>query len=115
MSQSTRSEARLKVRSQLVNRQEELMAREARIRTEVLEAATAIPKRDRAVVEAEARLGQALATLTSTEGLPVDEAAGLCGLEAREVRRLIQANGRDRTKAGSGVLPGSRRTGEVER
>ncbi len=115
MSQSARSEARIKVRSQLVKRQGELLAREARIRTEVLAAAAAILKRDRAVQEAAARLGQALDRLTSTEGLPVDEAAELCGLEAREVRRLIQANGRDRTTADSDVLPGSRRTSEVER
>lgn len=116
MSQSTRGEARLKVRSQLVKRQEELLAREARIRTEVLEAAAAILKRDRAVQEAATRLGQALDRLTSRDGLPVDEAAELCGLEALEVRRLIRgANGRDRTTADSDVLPGSSRTGEVER
>lgn len=70
MSQSTRSEARLKARSQLVKRQEELTAREARIRTEVLEATAALLKRDRAVLKAETRLGQALARLTSTEGPP---------------------------------------------
>lgn len=115
MSQSARSEARLKIRSQLVKRQEGLLAREARIPTEALEAAAAIVKRDRAVLEADTQLGQALAKLTSKEGLPVDGAAGLCGLEAREVRRLIQANGRARTKADSGVSPASRRTGEVER
>jgi hypothetical protein len=92
---STRSEARLKVRSQLVRRQEELMAREARIRTEVLEAAAALLKRDRAVQEAEARLGQALNRLTSTEGLPVDEAAELCGVDVRAAKRLLRAHGRD--------------------
>ncbi len=115
MSQSTRSEARLKARSQLVKRQEELLAREARIRTVVLEAAAALLKRDRAVFEAETRLGQALARLTSTERLPVSEAADLCGLSAREVRRLIRGNGHDRTVRESGAFPDPLRTGGVER
>ena len=52
MSQSACSEVRLKIQGQrqLVKRHEELLAREARIRTEVLEAAAAILKRDRAVL-----------------------------------------------------------------
>ncbi len=95
MSQSTRSEARLKARSQLVKRQEALTAREARIRTEVLEATAALLKRDRAVQEAETRLGQALARLTSTEGLPVDEAAELCGVDVRAAKRLLRSHSRD--------------------
>lgn len=95
MSRSTRSEARLKARSQLVKRQEELTAREARIRTEVLEATAALLKRDRAVLKAETRLGQALARLTSTEGLPVHEAAELCGTDIRAAKRLLRAHRRD--------------------
>ncbi len=95
MSQSARSEARLKARSQLVKRNEELMAREARIRTEVLEATAALLKRNRAVPEAETRLGQALARLTSAEALPVDEAAELCGIDIRAAKRLRRAHGRD--------------------
>ncbi len=115
MSQSARSEARLKVQSQLMRRHEELMAREARIRTEVLDAAAAILNRDRAVREAEARLGQALDRLTSGEGMPVDEAAELCGLDAREGRRLIRATCHDGTVRQPAVLPDPRRNREVER
>lgn len=99
MSQSTRSEARLKARSQLVKRQEELKAREARIRTEVLDATAALLKRDRAILEAETRLGQALARLTSAEGLPVDEAAELCGTDIRAAKRLLRTQSRTRAAA----------------
>ncbi|MBO1031319.1 hypothetical protein IPV09_08210 [Tessaracoccus sp. SD287] len=115
MSQSARSEARLKIRGQLVKRHEELMAREARIRTEVLEAAAAVLKRDRAVLEAEARLSQALDRLTGTERMPVDEAAELCGLDAREARRLLRTSGIVHTLRGPAVLSDPRRNGEVER
>lgn len=95
MPQSTRSEARLKARSQLVKRQEELTAREERIRTEVLEATAALLKRDRAVLDAETRLCQALARLTSAEGLPVDEAAQLCGVDVRAAKQLLRAQSRE--------------------
>ncbi len=91
MAQSDRREARLKVRGKLVKRHEALMAREARIQTEVLAAAAAILTRDKAVFEAEARLCRAIEALTSTEGLPVDEAAELCGLDVREVKRVLRA------------------------
>ena len=93
MAQSDRHEARVRVRSQLIKRHEALMAREARIRAEVLEAAAAILTRDRAVLEAEARLGQALGALTSTEGMPIDEAAELCGLDVKEAKRLLRMRG----------------------
>lgn len=61
--------------------------------SEVLEAAAAILTRDRAVLEAEARLGQALGALTSNEGMPVDEAAELCGLHVKEAKRLLRLRG----------------------
>lgn len=115
MSQSARSEARLKVQSQLVRRHEELMAREARIKTEVLDAAAAILNRDRAVREAETRLGQALVHLTSTEGMPVDEAAELCGLDARQARRLIRGIGHTGTVRQAHDLPDPPRKGQEER
>jgi len=81
------------VRGQLIKRHEALMAREARIRAEVLEAAAAILTRDRAVLEAEARLGQALGALTSTEGMPIDEAAELCGLDVKDAKRVLRMRG----------------------
>ena len=93
MAQRDRHEARVRVRSQLIKRHEALMAREARIRAEVLEAAAAILTRDRAVLEAEARLGQALGALTSNEGMPIDEAAELCGLHVKEAKRLLRMRG----------------------
>lgn len=94
MAQSDRHEARVRVRGQLIKRHEALMAREARIRTEALEAAAAILRRDRAMLEAEARLGQALGALTSAEGMPVDEAAELCGLDVKEAKRILRMRGR---------------------
>lgn len=93
MAQSDRREARIRVRGQLIKRHEALMAREARIRTVVLEAAAAILARDRAVLEAEARLHQAIESLTSAEGMPVDEAAELCGLHVKEAKRVLRLRG----------------------
>ena len=93
MAQSDRHEARVRVRGQLIKRHEALMAREARIRTEVLKAAAAILARDRAVLEAEARLCQALGALTSAEEMPVDEAAELCGLDVKEAKRILRMRG----------------------
>lgn len=90
MAQSDRREARVRVKGQLIKRHEALMAREARIRTEVLDAAAALLTRDRAVLEAEARLGKAIEALTSSEGMPIDEAAELCGLQVKEAKRVLR-------------------------
>ncbi|WP_353081246.1 hypothetical protein [Tessaracoccus lapidicaptus] len=90
MAQSDRREARVRVKGQLIKRHEALMAREARIRTEVLDAAAALLTRDRAALEAEARLGKAIEPLTSSEGMPIDEAAELCGLHVKEAKRVLR-------------------------
>ena len=50
------------------------------------------------------RVSQALDRLAGPERMPVDEAAELCGLDAREARRLIRAVGHDRTVRQPGVL-----------
>ncbi len=91
MSRSVRQKARLLVQDQLVRRREVLAAREARIIEQVLEATAAMLERDRVVAESERRIGHAIHALTVTEALPAAEAAALCGLDIREVNRLLRA------------------------
>lgn len=96
MSRSIRQKARLRAQDQLVRRRELLAAKEARISEQVLEATAAVLERDRVVAETERRIGHAVNALTVVEALPVSETAALCGLDVREVKRLLRA-GLDRT------------------
>ena len=91
MSRSIRQKARLMAQDQLVRRREVLAAREARISEQVLEATAAILERDRIVADCARRIGRAVNALTVVEALPVSEAAALCGLDIREVNRLLRA------------------------
>jgi len=77
---------------QLVRRREVLAAREARISEQVLEATAAILERDRIVADCARRIGLAVNALTVSEALPVSETAALCGLDIREVNRLLRAD-----------------------
>lgn len=94
MSQSVRQEARRLAHAQLVRRREELAAREARIGAHVLDAWAAVLERDQVIGDAERRIGQAVYELTVTESVPALEAAALCGLDVREVNRMVKARKR---------------------
>lgn len=67
--------------------------REKRLEALAVQVLTAVGERDAAVADAEARAGQALATMTETEGLSLREAVQWCGdeiglSEAKRLRRI---------------------------
>lgn len=88
---TVRQKARLMAQDQLVGRREALVAREARICDQVLEATAAALERDRVVADSERRIALAVHALAVTEAMPVGEVAELCGLDSREVNRLLRA------------------------
>lgn len=88
MTQSDRQMARHRVMERILKRREALAEREVRIRAQVLAVAAAVLDRDRALADAERRISEAIHQLTVADSVPVHEAAGLCGLEVREVNRL---------------------------
>ena len=56
-----------------------------------LSTTAAVLERERVVGECERRIGRAVHVLTVTEALPVSEVAEPCGLDVREVNRLLRA------------------------
>lgn len=114
MSRTVRQKARLMAQDQLVRRREALVAREARICDQVLEATAAALERDRVVAESERRIALAVHALAVTEAMPVSEVAELCGLDVREVNRLLRAgsHGTGSIRAGKLLVADAGDTGE---
>ena len=59
-----------------------------------LDASAAVLKRDQVIADTERRIGQAVYELTVTESEPAAEAAAFCGLDLREVNRMVKARKR---------------------
>lgn len=114
MSRTVLQKARLMAQNQLVRRREALAAREARICDQVLVATAAILERDRVVAESERRIALAVHELAVTEAMPVREVAELCGLDVRDVNRLLRAGsrGRESVRAGKLLVADAGDTGE---
>lgn len=114
MSRTVRQKARLMAHDQLVRRREVLVAREARIGDQVLEATAAGLERDRVIADSERRIAQAVHALVVTEAMPVGEVAELCGLDAREVNRLLRtsSHGIGPLRVGEPLVADARDAGE---
>lgn len=87
MSQTLKQAARQRAAQQFQQRREEHLAREARNRDLVLQAATALLERARVISLAEHRIAAALCELEEMTVTTV-EAAALRGLEPRQVAKL---------------------------